>query len=62
MPNDFNNITSAIDGTVASKDANNIDGIAQIVDTGISVGNNRDSMNNLGVNRTFDVISSQTKE
>jgi hypothetical protein len=59
MSNDFNNITSSINGTVSSKDAMNIDGIAQTVDTGVTVGHNKDSMNNLGVDRNFDVISSQ---
>lgn len=62
MANDFNNIPSLLDGTVASKDAQSIDGMAQVVDTGVTVGHNRDSINNLGVDRTFDVISSQTKE
>ena len=61
MPNDYNNITSSIDGTVSSKDAMSVDGVAQTVDTGVTVGHNKDSMNNLGVDRTFDVISSQTK-
>lgn len=59
MPNDYNNIDSLINGTVSSKDAMNIDGIAQNVETGTSIGNNKDSMNNLGVDRNFDVISSQ---
>lgn len=59
MPNDYNNIDSLINGTVASKDAMNIDGMAQNVETGTSIGNNKDSMNNLGVDRNFDVISSQ---
>ena len=59
MPNDFNNITSSINGTVPSKDAMNIDGMPQNVDTGVTVGNNKDSMNNLGVDRNLDVISSQ---
>lgn len=45
-----------------AKDAIDIDGVAQIVDTGITIERNKDSMNNLGVDRTFDVISSQTKE
>ena len=42
-------------------DSQNVDGVAQNVDTGVTVARNKDSMNNLGVDRTFDVISSQTK-
>lgn len=59
MSNDFNSITSSINGTVSANDAMSIDGMPQNIDTGVSVGNNRDSMNNLGVDRNFDVISSQ---
>jgi hypothetical protein len=46
---------------LTAPDAQGIDGVAQTVDTGVTVARNKDSMNNLGVDRTFDVISSQTK-
>ena len=59
MPNDFNNITSFIDGTVPSKGSENIDGIAQIIDTGASVANNVDTQDTFGTDRSFGIISSQ---
>jgi len=60
MPNDFNNITSSVDGTVPSKDAINIDGIPQVLDASNGYGQVLDSTNNLGVGGTINLTSSQT--
>jgi hypothetical protein len=48
--------------TLNAPDSQNVDGVAQNVDTGVTVGRSKDSMNNLGVDRTFDVISSQKQD
>lgn len=43
----------------ASPDAINIDGVAQIVETGATIGNNVESMNDLGTARNLNIQSSQ---
>jgi hypothetical protein len=47
--------------TLNAKDSQSIDGVAQTLDTGVTIERNKDSMNNLGVDRNLEVISSQIK-
>lgn len=44
---------------MTTPNVNNIDGVAQTVDTGASIGNNVDSLNDLGTARAMDIQSSQ---
>ena len=58
----FNNIENLATGNTlaGSVDAQNIDGVPQTLDASNGYGQTLDSMNNLGVGGTINLISSQT--
>jgi hypothetical protein len=46
-------------GNMTTPNVINIDGVAQTLDTGASIGNNVESINDLGTARNLDIQSSQ---